>query len=35
MKAKIQTLDGKAAKGDIELNDAVFGVEQSLYNRLN
>ena len=27
MKVKIQTLDGKAAKGDIELNDAVFGVE--------
>jgi large subunit ribosomal protein L4 len=27
MKIKIQTLDGSAAKGDIELNDAVFGVE--------
>jgi large subunit ribosomal protein L4 len=27
MKVKIQTLDGKAAKGEIELNDAVFGVE--------
>ena len=27
MKIKVQTLDGKAAKGDIELNDAVFGVE--------
>ena len=27
MKLKIQTLDGAAAKGDIELNDAVFGVE--------
>lgn len=27
MKVKIQTLDGNAAKGDIELNDAVFGVE--------
>ncbi len=27
MKIKIQTLDGKAAKGDIELNDAVFGIE--------
>jgi large subunit ribosomal protein L4 len=28
MKVKVQTLDGKAAKGaDIELNDEVFGVE--------
>ena len=27
MKVKIQTLDGKAAKGEVELNDAVFGVE--------
>ena len=27
MKIKIQTLDGSAAKGDIELNDEVFGVE--------
>ncbi len=27
MKIKIQTLDGKAAMGDIELNDAVFGIE--------
>lgn len=27
MKIKIQTLDGKAAKGDVELNEAVFGVE--------
>ena len=27
MKVKIQTLDGSAAKGDIELNDAIFGVE--------
>jgi large subunit ribosomal protein L4 len=27
MKVKIQTLDGKAAKGEIELNDAVFGIE--------
>ena len=26
MKVKVQKLDGKAA-GDIELNDAVFGVE--------
>ncbi len=26
MKLKVQTLDGKAAKGDVELNDAVFGV---------
>ena len=27
MKIKIQTLDGSAAKGDIELNDAIFGLE--------
>lgn len=27
MKIKIQTLDGKAAKGDVELSDAVFGVD--------
>ena len=27
MKIKIQTLDGSAAKGDVELNDAVFGIE--------
>ena len=27
MKIKIQTLDGSAAKGDVELNDEVFGVE--------
>ena len=27
MKIKIQTLDGSAAKGDIELSDAVFGIE--------
>lgn len=27
MKIKIQTLDGKAAKGDVELNDAVFDVD--------
>jgi large subunit ribosomal protein L4 len=27
MKVKLQTLDGKAAKGEIELNDEVFGVE--------
>jgi len=27
MKAKVQTLDGKAAKSDVDLNDAVFGVE--------
>lgn len=27
MKIQIQTLDGSAAKGDIELNDAVFGLE--------
>jgi large subunit ribosomal protein L4 len=27
MKVKIQTLDGKAAKDEIELSDAVFGIE--------
>jgi large subunit ribosomal protein L4 len=27
MKVKIQTLDGKAGKGEVELDDAVFGVE--------
>jgi large subunit ribosomal protein L4 len=27
MKVKIQTLDGKAGKGEVELSDAVFGVE--------
>ena len=27
MKVKIQTLDGKAGKGEVELNDEVFGVE--------
>ncbi len=27
MKIKIQTLDGSAAKGDITLNDDVFGIE--------
>lgn len=27
MKLAIQTLDGAAAKGDIELSDAVFGIE--------
>ena len=27
MKIKIQTLDGTAAKGDIDLNDDVFGIE--------
>ena len=27
MKVKISNLDGSAGKGDIELNDAVFGVE--------
>ena len=27
MKVKVLNLDGSAAKGDIELNDAVFGVE--------
>jgi len=27
MKVKVQTLDGKAAKNDVELNDAVFGIE--------
>ncbi len=27
MKVKISTLDGGSAKGDIELNDAIFGVE--------
>ena len=27
MKVKIQTLDGSTAKGDIELNDAIFGLE--------
>ena len=27
MKVKVQNLDGKAKGGDIELNDAVFGVE--------
>ncbi len=27
MKVKVQNLDGKALKGDIELNDDVFGVE--------
>ena len=27
MKVKIQTLDGKAGKGEVELNDAVFGIE--------
>ncbi len=27
MKLKIQTLDGKAGKGEVELNEAVFGVE--------
>ncbi len=27
MKVKLQTLEGKAGKGDVELNEAVFGVE--------
>ena len=27
MKVKLSNLDGTAAKGDIELNDAVFGIE--------
>ena len=27
MKVKVHTLDGKAGKGDIELNDEVFGLE--------
>ena len=27
MKLKVQKLDGTAAKGEVELNDAVFGVE--------
>ena len=27
MKVKIQTLDGKAGKGEVELNDEVFGIE--------
>lgn len=27
MKVKLQNLDGTAAKGDIELSDAVFGIE--------
>ncbi|NCP11532.1 MAG: 50S ribosomal protein L4 [Sphingomonadales bacterium] len=27
MKAKVQTLDGKAAKSDVELNDEIFGLE--------
>src|SRR6478672_7341434 len=27
MKVKVLNLDGSAAKGDVELNDAVFGVE--------
>ncbi|HNN55482.1 MAG: 50S ribosomal protein L4 [Novosphingobium sp.] len=27
MKVKLSTLDGSAGKGDIELNDAVFGLE--------
>jgi large subunit ribosomal protein L4 len=27
MKVKLQNIDGSAGKGDIELNDAVFGVE--------
>ncbi len=27
MKVKLSNLDGTAAKGDVELNDAVFGVE--------
>ncbi len=27
MKLKIQTLDGKGAKGEVELNEAVFGIE--------
>ena len=27
MKVKIQTLDGSAATGDIELNESVFGIE--------
>ena len=27
MKIKLQTLDGTAAKGDIDLNDDVFGIE--------
>ena len=27
MKIKVQTLDGTAVKGDLELNDAVFGIE--------
>ena len=27
MKVKVQTLDGGKAGSDIELNDAVFGIE--------
>ena len=27
MKVKLSNLDGSAGKGDIELNDAVFGLE--------
>ena len=27
MKVKLQTLEGKAGKGDVELNDTVFGLE--------
>ena len=29
MKVKVQTLEGGKASGDIELNDAVFGVDQN------